>query len=165
MDNHLKRCAAQFNVCLECNAAVEELLRAPGESGAANPTRTESKGILLAHRKSWEHHVCVLEYSEKSTDTLMMAARINTCSALEVLYGKNMNEKPGQNTRILVCKATLHKPIFILGAEIIIFAVHGHHETMKKPGSEGYKQFYRTVIWAFGEFKAHFFLGDCNMGL
>ena len=165
MDNHLKRSAAQINVCLECNVAVEELLRAPGDSGADNPTWTPSKGVLLAHRPSWEHHVCVLGYDGRSNDTLMIAARISTFSLLEVLYDENMNEKAGNNTRILICKATLRKPVFIHGAEIIIFAVHGNRETMKKPGSTGYDRLYGTVQWAFKQFGPFFFLGDFNMGM
>ena len=166
MDDHLKKSAAQIQVCLECNLAVEDLLRAPPAPGADNPRMTRSRGVVLADRPSWEHHVCILEYNGSNNDTLMIAARKRSFSAFEVLYSDNMNEKPGQaNTRLLICKATSHRPIPRVGDEIIIFAVHGHHETMKKPWTEGYKNFWKTVTWAIETFQPHFFLGDFNMAL
>ena len=166
MDDHLKKSAAQINVCLECNLAVEELLRAPPERAADDPRIYSNGGMRLADRGSWEFHVCALQYNGKNGDTLMIAARKRSFSSLEVLYAENMNEKPGKvNTRLLICKATSHRPIPRLGQEIIIFAVHGHCETMKKPTSEAYKNFYKTVKWAFEKYRPHFFLGDFNMGL
>ena len=166
MDDHLKKSAAQINVCLECNFAVEELLRAPPQRGADNPIPTTTNGVRLEDRQSWEHHVCTLEYNGDNTDTLMIAARTRSFSALEVLYSQNMNEKPGTaNTRLLICKATSHRHIPRLGTEIIIFAVHGHHETMKKQGAPGYKDFWETVKWAIEKFQPHFFMGDFNMAL
>ena len=146
MDDHLKKSAAQIVVCLECNLAVEELLRAPPPPGADNPRMTTSCGVLLADTPSWEHHVCILEYNGSHNDTLMIAVRKRSFSAFEVLYSENMNEKPGKaNTRLLICKATSRRPIHAFGDAIIISAVHGHHETMKKPGSEGYKNFWMRV--------------------
>ena len=166
MDDHLKKNAAQISVCLECNLAVEELLRAPAARGADDPILTASRGVRLADRPSWEHHVCILEYNGHSHDTMMIAARKRSFSALDVLYSDNMNEKPGQaNTRLLICKATFHQRIPRIGDEIIIFAVHGHHETMKKPWTEGYKYFWTTVKWAIETFKPDFFMGDFNMAL
>ena len=165
MDAHLKKSSAQINVCLECNLAVEELLSAPGERGADNPVRTAKHGVRLEDRRSWEHHVCALEYTKTHTDTLMIAARKRSFSKLEVLFGENMQEKPGQNTRLLVCKATLHRPVEFLGDEIIVCGVHGNHETMKKPNSPAYQNFYSLVEWVFKKFNPHFFIGDYNMGL
>ena len=165
MDDHLKKSAAQINVCLECNLAVEELLRAPPACGANNPVQTASGGVRLADRASWEHHVCALDYNGNHKDTLMIAARKNSFSALEVLYSENMNEARGSNSRLLICKATSHRPIPRLGTEIIVFAVHGNNETMKKQWSEGYKNFWKQVQWAIETFGPHFFLGDFNMAL
>ena len=79
MDNHLKKCAAQINVCLECNIAVEELLAEPGEDGESGP---------LATRGSWQYHVCALPYNGENKDTLMIAARISTFSGLEPLHAE-----------------------------------------------------------------------------
>ena len=165
MDDHLKKSAAQINVCLECNLAVEELLRAPPACGANNPVQTASGGVRLADRPSWEHHVCALDYNGNHKDTLMIAARKNSFSALEVLYSENMNEARGSNSRLLICKATSHRPIPRLGTEIIVFAVHGNNETMKKQWSEAYKNFWKRVQWAIETFGPHFFLGDFNMAL
>ena len=95
----------------------------------------------------------------------MIAARKRNFAAFEVLYSENTNEKSKANTRLLICKRTSHQPIYTFGYEIIIFAVHGHHETMKKPFSEGYKNFWKRVKWAIETFKPHFFLGDFNMAL
>ena len=142
MDDHLKKSAAQINVCLECNLAVEDLLRSAVATSANNsmPTASNGKpladktGARLATRPEWEHHVCILEYNGNNTDTLMIAARTRSFSALEVLFSENINETPGKaNTRLLICKATSHRRIPRLGDEIILFAVHGHHDTMKMP--------------------------------
>ena len=136
--------------------AVEELLAQPGEDGERGP---------LATRGSWEYHVCVLPYNGEHKDTVMIAARISTFSRLVTLYGKNLNEGTGRNTRILICKATLRKPAFIHGYDIIIFAVHGNHDTMKRPNSAGYLEIYDTMKWAYGKYGPFFLLGDLNMGM
>ena len=173
MDDHLKKSAALINVCLECNLAVEDLLRSAVATSANNsmPTASNSKpladktGARLATRPEWEHHVCILEYNGNNTDTVMIAARTRSFSALEVLYSENINETAKANTRLLICKATSHVAIPRLGTEIIIFAVHGHHETMKKPSSVGYKLVWDKVGWAIKKFLPHFFMGDFNMAL
>ena len=174
MDDHLKKSAAQINVCLECNVACEEVLRAPPMPGAENPRMVETKpnnpksrGVVLADRPSWEHHVGILECNGSNQDTLMIAARKTKFASIEVLWALNMNEKPhaSVNSRLLICKATAHRPIYSLGTEIIILAAHGHCETMKKPGSQHYKDFYDTVQAKIIMFNPHFFVGDFNMGL
>ena len=149
MDDHLKKNAAQINVCLECNLAVEELLRAPSADGADDPRMSHSQksdSVLLTDRPSWKHHVCALAYHGNNNDTLMIAARKRSFSALDVLWSENMDEKPGEaNTKLLICKAKAHQPIRDLGDEIIIFAVHGNNKTMKKQWVEAYKRFWTTV--------------------
>ena len=174
MDDHLKKSAAQINVCLECNLAVEELLRSAVATSAYNsmptaspgPPLADKTGARLATRPAWEHHVAILEQNGNNNDTLMIAARTRSFSKLEVLFGLNVNEAPGKaNTRILVCKATSHREIHRLGKEIIICAFHGHYETMKKPSSVGYKLVWDKVELALKEFQPHFFMGDFNMAL
>ena len=172
MDDHLKKSAAQINVCLECNVACEEVLRGPPTPGAEdprvvqnNPNNPRSRGVVLADRPSWEHHVCILEYNGSNHDTLMIAVRKRNFVALEVLWAHNMNEKPNCNSRLLICKATSHRPIYSFGKEIIIFAAHGNHETMKKPFSPHYQRFWDTVKWGMMHFNPHFFVGDFNMAL
>jgi len=164
MDDHLKKTAAQLNVCLECNKAVENLLRAPATDGADDPRPSGADGVLLRDRPTWEFHVCALEYVGK--DTLMIAARTRSFSALVVLDGTNMMERPGEaNSRLLVCKATTHRPIPGLGSEIIIFAVHANCKTMRKVWPEAYRRFWELVKWAIDEYQPHFLLGDFNMAL
>ena len=107
------------------------MLQAPAVAGSDAPRPSHNgKGTALADRRTWENHVVRMD--EEGANAILIAARTTLFESLELLHEKNFNERDDAQTRLLICKATLRKPVGYLGKEIVVCGFQRHYKTMKR---------------------------------
>ena len=142
---------------LECGEAAQRLLEAEGFEGSNH----NGRGVPLADRASWQYHV--VRMNETGKNAILIAARVTLFSKLELLYEHNFHEKEKVQTRILICKATLRKPVGTLGNTIVIAGFHGHCETMKRAAPKEADRVWRETAGLLQQYDVDLFAGDFNM--
>ena len=151
-------------VLLEANAAVADLLARP----PVQPSRLAPPG--LDRRPTFQHFV---ERDPEDEKAILIAARKDTCSNLEVLrydchddhrYTFKQKEKMAR-TRIMVARITFKQNVGHIGKEVTVAGVHASQMTMKIKWKAKWDEFWERLADVIRSHGIQFVAGDFNMSL
>ena len=139
IDIQLKHGPAQILVLAECEAATQDILRAPAV--AADPNADE--GFLL-QRPGYQYWAA----RGQEDASVCVAARRSVAEHLEVLYWNRHDDHQYSDhgrvrmaqSRTLIAKVHLSKPLGFVGSELVVCGVHLHRMTRPEEVGAGLQQ-------------------------
>jgi len=163
-DRQIMKGPAQIIVLLEANTAVADLLRRPPVQGSLQAPPG------LERRQTFQ---CFVERGPEDGKSILIAARKDTCSRLEVLkydchddhrYRFQRRERMAR-TRIMVARITFKQNIGHIGKEVVVAGVHGSQMTMKIQWKIVWESFWDRLANFIRSHGVQFVAGDFNMSL
>ena len=161
-DRQIMKGPAQIIVLLEANAAVADLLRQAPVQGVPHSG--------LEQRPTFQYFV---ERGPEDGKSILIAAREDTCSKLEVLkydchddhrYTFKRQERMAR-TRIMVARITFKQNIGHIGKEVLVAGVHASQMTMEIKWKEVWGSFWDRLANFIRSHGIQFVAGDFNMSL
>ena len=138
------------------------MLQAPAVAGSEQPSPSlNGLGTALADRATSEYHV--VRMNEDGKNAILIAARTTLFKGVELLCDRNFKERDKKQTRLLICKATLKKPVANIGETIVIAGFHGNNETMKRTYPSDAEYVWRETARLLKYHQVDLFAGDFNM--
>ena len=161
MEDQFLKNIGSIVVGLECSVTAQRMLEADGMEGPNPSCGGGGQSVPFEHRPSWRNHV--VRMNEVGKNAILIAARTSLFSDLELLCEKNFNERDKAQSRLLICKATLKKPVDGLGRTSVIAGFHGYNETMKRVHPSASDRVWRETAGLLQQHDVDLFAGDLNM--